>query len=104
MNKHEESDLLDYDYDEYVNELAKDWYFLNMFFNSASPSCAEKVADPLIEVGIRLKRCLRESAHTYFAPRNICADEDLYFDVWLDADGDIQASDLYMDEREDFTL
>lgn len=88
--------------DEYINGLARDWFFLNMFFATAESRCAERVVDPLIEVGMRLKRCLREAGHTYFAPRNICADEDLYFDIWLDADGDIQVGDLYTDERENW--
>jgi hypothetical protein len=104
MNRQAEADFLAYEDDEYVNGLATDWYFLDMFFNNAVPSVAQLIVDPLIEVGLRLKRCLRDGGHTYLTPRNVCADEDLYFDIWLDADGDIRAGDLYMDEREDFEL
>lgn len=96
MNRQVERENLAYD-DNYINELATDWYFLHMFFNSESKD-AQLVIDPLIEVGLRLKRLLRDAGHTYVSPRTICAEEDLYFDIWLDADGDIQAGELYLDE------
>jgi hypothetical protein len=42
MNKKARPDFLASEDDEFINELAKDWYFLVMFFNGAERSHAEQ--------------------------------------------------------------
>ncbi len=84
--------------DKFVNELAVEWYFLNAFFLGADPLFAETVVEPLIEAAAQLKPILNAAGHTYLTPRNICLDENVYFDIWLDADGDIGFSALLVDE------
>lgn len=84
--------------DEYVNELATEWYFLNLFFLHADPMFAATVVDALIDAAGKLKPILKNVGHTFLAPRNICVDDDVYFDIWLDADGDIGFSALLVDE------
>jgi hypothetical protein len=46
MNRQAEMDFLAHQDDEYMNELATDWYFPDLFFNKAVPSDAERVANP----------------------------------------------------------
>jgi hypothetical protein len=83
--------------DEYVNDLAVKWYFLCI--NVAIQPCitSDQTLNELIEYGIKLKEILKSGSYTFIVPLNIFVDTDAYFDIWLDADGDIQASELYCD-------
>jgi hypothetical protein len=83
--------------DDFINELAADWYFLCLHLNMLSESSASDVADELIEKGSKLKIILRAGQYTYLQPLNVYVDRDTFFDIWLDADGDIQVSLLYSD-------
>jgi len=83
--------------DDFLNDLAVDWYFLSLHFNARSLSDASEFADELIERGILLKKFLRNGSFTYLEPMNVCVDTDTFFDIWLDADGDIKAGELYSD-------
>lgn len=85
--------------DDFINELAADWYFLSLHLNTPSKSCANEVADELIENGRKLKIILRAGQYTYLQPLNVYVDRDTFFDIWLDADGDIQVSQLYSDDE-----
>ena len=84
--------------DEFINDLAMNWYFLTLHFNASGASHSDQFINELIEHGIRLKRYLRDGCFTYLDPMNVSVDTETFFDVWLDADGDIQAGDLYTDE------
>lgn len=84
--------------DCFMNDLAADWYFLSLCFNGACLSEADAYANELIACGLVLKTYLRKWSFTFLEPMNVCVDSDTFFDVWLDADGDIQVSDLYNNE------
>jgi len=83
--------------DEFVNDLAIYWYFLTLHFNATGGRQLELMTDELIDRGIQLKKYLRQGGFTYLQPMNVCVDTDTFFDVWMDADGDIQVSELYTD-------
>lgn len=85
--------------DCFINDLAADWYFLSLHFNNNCLSEADEYANELIDCGIVLKRYLQTWAFTFLEPMNVCVDTDTFFDIWLDADGDIQVSELYSDEE-----
>jgi len=79
--------------DTVINDLAADWYVMMLHFNVCQPS--DEQSDMLIDSGIMLKRYLQKGAFTYLDPMNVYVDTDLFFDIWLEADGDIQFSKLY---------
>lgn len=83
--------------DEFVNEMAVDWYFLSLHHQSRTLLVNDEGSDRLIECGITLKVYLRNGAFTFLEPMNVCVDTETFFDIWLDADGDIQVSNLYTD-------
>jgi hypothetical protein len=82
--------------DEYVNDLAAVWYFLRLHISShSSATTTDQMFNELIESGLKLKRILKSGGFTYLEPMNVFVDSDTFFDIWLDADWDIQASELY---------
>lgn len=83
--------------DEIVNDMAVDWYFLSLHYYSRSVLIDDEGSNRLIECGITLKIHLRNGTFTFLEPMNVCVDTDTFFDIWLDADGDIQVSNLYTD-------
>lgn len=83
--------------DDFINDLAADWYFLSLHLNTVGSRCTSEVSDELIESGLKLKIILKAGQYTYFQPFNVYVDRDTLFDIWLDADGDIQTSELYCD-------
>lgn len=83
--------------DDFINDLAADWYFLSLHLNSLGNRCATEISDELIESGLKLKIILKAGQYTYLQPLNICVDRDTFFDIWLDADGDIQTGTLFCD-------
>lgn len=89
-----EPDRLD---DEIVNDLAVEWYFLNLHYLSLNGNCHPDILNELIEIGLRLKCILKYKCYTYLDPMNICVDEQTFFDIWLDADTDICVGELYSD-------
>ncbi|WP_276090415.1 hypothetical protein [Pedobacter sp. JY14-1] len=80
--------------DHELNELAVEWYFLNLFFLHAAPRVAETVVDALLDAAHQLKPVLSHDENTFLSPRRIDVDFDVSFDIWLDADGDIGFSGL----------
>lgn len=83
--------------DEFLNDLAVDWYFLSLHHHSRNLLITDECSNQLIESGIILKIHLRKGAFTFLEPMNVYVDADTFFDIWLDADGDIQVSELYTD-------
>lgn len=83
--------------DDFINDLAADWYFLNLHLNIPGRRCADEVSDELIESGRKLKIILKAGQYTYLYPLNVFVGGDTLFDIWMDADGDIQTSELYSD-------
>jgi hypothetical protein len=81
--------------DDFINDLAADWYFLSLHLNAMDARCSDEVSDELIEIGLKLKIILKAGEYTYLQPLNVFVDRDTFFDIWLDADGDIQTSELY---------
>lgn len=63
--------------------------------NSLCGNCASEVAGELIESGLKLKIILKAGQFTYLEPLNVYVDKDTSFDMWMDADSDIQTSELY---------
>nr|WP_068890318.1 hypothetical protein [Pedobacter panaciterrae] len=84
--------------DDFINDLAADWYFLNLHLIYPGRRCASEISDELIESGLKLKIILKAGQYTYLQPLNVYVDRDTFFDIWMDADGDIQTSELYCDE------
>ena len=81
--------------DDFVNDLAISWYFLNLQLSSSEVSKAQLVVDELIDLGLKLKDILKSGGFMFLEPLNIYVDSDTYFDIWIDADDDIQFSELY---------
>jgi len=81
--------------DDFINDLAADWYFLSLHLNAVDGKCIDEVSDELIEIGLKLKIILKAGEFTYLQPLNVFVDRDTFFDIWLDADGDIRTSELY---------
>ncbi len=46
--------------DDFINNLAADWYFLSLQFDFQNGRYAEEVSDELIEKGLQLKSILRQ--------------------------------------------
>jgi hypothetical protein len=96
MGKQVLQDLMSLD-DDFLNDLAADWYFLNLHFQSRILLGADEFSNQLIEFGVTLKRYLIKGGFTFLQPMNVYVDTDTFFDIWMDAGGDIQVSDLYTD-------
>lgn len=79
--------------DAFINDLAANWYVLMLGFDEYCKS--NNRVNVLIDSGILLKKYLRQGAFTFLDPMNVYMDTDLFFDIWLDVDGDIQFSELY---------
>lgn len=81
--------------EEDLNDLAIHWYFLCI--NVSIIPC---VADDLMmsewaDREVTLKKLLKSGEFTFLVPLSVFVDSDNSFDIWLDADGDIQGSELY---------
>ncbi|MES2828051.1 MAG: hypothetical protein V4687_07850 [Bacteroidota bacterium] len=84
--------------DETINELAVDWYFLNMQVNSSESVTGDDVFNELIEAGLMMKQYLKIGNFTLEQPMNVYVEGDTYFDIWLDSNNQILASSLYNEE------
>lgn len=79
---------------EYLNSLALGWYFICI--NVAVQSfTSQLIVDAWLECEVELKHILKSEGYTFLNPLSVFVDSVTCFDIWLDSDGDIQASDLY---------
>ena len=85
-------DILD---DHTLNELALDWYCLNEQARNQKVMPPDDLFNDLVEAGFLLKVLLKQSEFTKLQPMNAVVRGNIYFDIWLDDDDQIQSSDLY---------
>lgn len=84
--------------DETKNDIACDWYFLNLQLNSYWGSYAGDLSNEVLESGLKLKAILESGNFSEREPMNVYVDSDTFFDVWLDEDNQIQTKDLYTED------
>lgn len=79
---------------EYLDSLAMGWYFICVNV-AIQPFTSQLVVDAWLQCEFELKKILKSGGYTFLTPLRVFVDSSTCFDIWLDADDDIQASDLY---------
>ncbi|WP_316814724.1 hypothetical protein [Pedobacter nyackensis] len=88
---------MDWD-EEDLNDLAIRWYFLYIDVSIIPGIADDMMMSEWVEDEVTLKKILKLGGFTFIVPLSIFVDNDNSFDIWLDADGDIQGSELYCNE------
>ncbi|SMD16919.1 hypothetical protein [Pedobacter nyackensis] len=83
---------------EYLNGLAMGWYFICINI-AIQPFTSQLVVDVWLECEVELKKILKSGEYTFLMPLRVFVDSTTCFDIWLDADGDIQASEIYCERH-----
>lgn len=79
--------------DEEINNLAVDWFFMNLHC-CFHPEMHQGYVNEWLEIGIKLKVELINKEHTLFHPLPAYLSEEKIINIWINSDLEIQTDEL----------